>query len=83
MLPDFRSGDIVFVMPSHRPRNHSVVVAKLKNDGIVLKVFNMVGRDGKAFRLTSLNPVYQPTDYTEEDFHWIYPVHSSRRLHWR
>lgn len=83
MLPEFRPGDIVIVMPSQRTRNHAVVLAKLRNDGVVLKIFNLAGRDGKTFRLSSLNPAYQPTEYLEADFHWIYPVHSSRRLHWR
>jgi phage repressor protein C with HTH and peptisase S24 domain len=83
MLPDFRPGDVVIVMPSHEPRNHAPVVAKLKNDGVVLKILNLTGRDGHTIRLTSINPVYQPTDYTADDFHWIYPVHSARRMYWR
>lgn len=83
MLPDFRPGDIIIIMPSIRARNHSVVLAKFKDDACVLKVLNLTGPHGKTIRLTSINPTYMPNDYKEEEFNWIYPVHSSRRLFWR
>lgn len=83
MLPDFRPGDVVVVMPEVEPRNHCPVVAKLKNDGVVLKILNASGPEKRTIVLTSINPVYQPLTYTPEDFHWIWPVHSSQRLHWR
>lgn len=83
MVPDFRAGDIVVVMPEQEPRNHHPVVAKLKSDGVVLKILNLSGRDGRTIRLSSLNPAYQPIDYAPEDFHWMYPVHSSQRVYWR
>lgn len=83
MEKDYHEGDVVIVMPSVKPVNHSLVVAKLRHDGVTFKLLSFVGPGGKTIRLSSLNPVYAPADYTERDFHWIYPVHSVTRLVWR
>lgn len=83
MEKEYREGDVAIVMPSIKPVNHSLVIAKLKTDGITFKMLSFVGPGGKTIRLSSLNPVYAPADYTERDFHWIYPVHSVTRMVWR
>lgn len=83
MEKDYREGDIAIVMPSIHPRNHSLVIAKLKADGVVFKMLSFTGPGGKTIRLSSINPLYAPTDYAEKDFHWIYPVHSVTRMVWR
>lgn len=82
MLPEFRHGDVVVVMPEVEPRNHGPVVAKLRDDGVVLKIYTR-SREGDAITLTSTNPAYAPIIYRPEDFHWIYPVHSTTRVHWK
>ncbi|HTJ78501.1 MAG TPA: XRE family transcriptional regulator [Rariglobus sp.] len=86
MEPNYRGGDVVIVMPSLKPRAHCLVVAKLKSDGVVFKVLSITAPYAKTkervFRLASYNPLYSAVDYVEDDFHWIYPVHSVTRNLW-
>lgn len=82
MVPEFRPGDVVVVMPEMEPRNHAPVVAKLKDDGVVLKIYTR-SRDGATITLTSMNPAYAPLVHSADDFHWIYPVHSATRGYWK
>lgn len=79
MLPYCREGDVAVVMPHELPRNGCLVVAKLKNDGVVLRRFSQAKN---TIRLTPNNPIYLPTEHNETDFHWIYPVHSTVRREW-
>jgi SOS-response transcriptional repressor LexA len=83
MEKDYHEGDVAIVMPSVEPTNHSLVIAKLKKDGVAFKMLSFVGSGGKVIRLSSLNPVYGPADYHRRDFDWIYPVHSVTRMVWR
>jgi len=39
MEPKFLPGDIAVLMPTHQPRNGSLVVARLEAEGVVFKVF--------------------------------------------
>lgn len=82
MTPEFRAGDVVVVMPETEPRNQAPVVAKLKDDGVVLKIYTR-SRDGLQITLSSINPAYPPLIHTPADFHWIYPVHSVTRAYWK
>ncbi len=82
MTPEFRPGDVVVVMPEMEPRNQAPVVAKLKDDGVLLKIFTR-SRDGRQITLSSINPAYPPLIHDADDFHWIYPVHSTTRVHWK
>jgi len=81
MQPNYQAGDVVIVMPSVPPRNGCLVVAKLKTDGIVFRRFHVA--PGDTIRLTAYNPIYPPFEGKEENFHWIYPVHSTVKPEWR
>jgi SOS-response transcriptional repressor LexA len=80
MEPRCVNGDLVVVMPGEEPRNGCLVVARLSNDGVVLRRFTKLpaGR----VRLTAYNPVYPAIDYEADEFRWIYPVHSTIRREW-
>lgn len=79
MSPYCRDKDIAVVMPHEEPRNGCMVVAKLRNDGVVLRRY---GRKDDSIRLTPENRIYPTRDYKPHDFHWIYPVHSTIRREW-
>jgi phage repressor protein C with HTH and peptisase S24 domain/DNA-binding XRE family transcriptional regulator len=76
MEPKISEGDTVILLCSVRAQTGDVVVARLKNGGVICKIFHLRGRTGRKFVLTSYNPAYPPTEHEEEDFYWIYPVHS-------
>lgn len=81
MQPNYQSGDILIMMPSTPPRNGCLVVAKYKTDGVVFRRYHS-GAEG-VVRLTAYNPIYPPHDGSVDDFHWIYPVHSTLKREWR
>lgn len=80
MEPRCMSGDVVVVTPDEELRNGCLVVAKLRNDGVVLRRFTKL--NDEAIRLIPYNTIYPSVDYTPRDFHWIYPVHSTVRREW-
>ena len=77
MMPKCEPGDIVTVDPDQDLRNGCLIVAKLKNDGVVLRRFTRI--DAMKVRLIAYNPLYPSTEHPLSDFHWIYPVHSTFR----
>lgn len=73
MEPKFIAGDRVVLEPHGERRNGKPVVAKLADDAIHLRIYTKLPNG--TIRLTSLKPdIYPALDYTEKDFHWIYPV---------
>jgi SOS-response transcriptional repressor LexA len=83
MEPKYLQGDIAVLMPTHQPRNGSLVVARLE-EGIVFKVFTV--RDQSPMRIcsfTSYNPVFQPIEVSESRVMWNYPVYQIVRQVWR
>ena len=81
MMPGFMPGDLVIVAPSRLPRNGRPVVAKLADDGVLLRLFHRV--DARTIRLTSLNPdIYPPTDLKAGDYRWCWPVEEQIRRHY-
>src|ERR1017187_8718392 len=84
MEPKFFPGDIAVLMPSRQPRNGSLVVARLADEGIVFKVFT--ARDQSSARIcsfTSYNPVFQPIEVSENRVIWNFPVYQIVRQVWR
>lgn len=80
MEPRCLNGDIVVVMPSEEPRSGCLVVAKLRDDGVVLRRYSHLS--GGRIRLTAYNSLYPATDHDRAEFHWIYPVESTVRKEW-
>lgn len=84
MEPKFFPGDIAVLMPTHQPRNGSIVVARLEHEGTVFKVFTT--RDQLPSRIcsfTSYNPVFRPIEVSESSVVWNYPVYQIVRQVWR
>ena len=80
MSPRIEEGDVVVVMPSERPISGDTVIARLKDDGVICKLFHLTGKNGRTFRLTSYNLAYPQMEREEKDFHWIYPVGEQKRF---
>jgi SOS-response transcriptional repressor LexA len=84
MEPKYLQGDIAVLMPTRQPRNGSLVVARLADEGIVFKVFTT--RDQSRARVcsfTSYNPVFQPIEVSESNVLWNFPVYQTVRQVWR
>jgi phage repressor protein C with HTH and peptisase S24 domain len=82
MEPKYSPGDIVVVMPQRQPRSNLLVAAKIRDQGIVFKMLNILSSP-RRFRLTSYNTaMYQPFDLRESAFEWIYPAYEVRRRLW-
>lgn len=73
MEPRFEDGDMAVLLPSVAATNGEIVVANLKNEGILCKIMH-VQLDKNIITLSSYNPAYPPMPYAREDFHWIFPV---------
>ena len=84
MEPKFFPGDIAVLMPSHQPRNNSLVVARLANEGVVFKVFTAREHPpGRICSFTSYNQVFQPIEVPESSVIWNFPVYQIIRQVWR
>lgn len=77
MEPKCEPNDVVIVDPDEELRNGCLVVAKLKNDGVVLRRFTRL--ESERIKLIPYNQIYPSVEYSLKEFHWIYPVHSSFR----
>lgn len=76
MEPEYKEGDIAVVLPGEPARVGDLVIAKIKKQGMVFKVFQLIGGEPTRVRLKSYNEFYEPMDIHRDDFHWIYPVDS-------
>ena len=84
MEPKYFQGDVAVLMPTHQPRNGSLVVARLDREGVVFKVFT--ARNQSPIRIcsfTSYNPVFQPIEVLESSVIWSFPVYQVVRQVWR
>jgi SOS-response transcriptional repressor LexA len=73
MEPKFADGDIAILLPGSPPTNGEIVVANLRNQGVLCKIMH-VHLDKNLVQLSSYNPAYPPTEYRRDEFHWIFPV---------
>lgn len=79
MEPKISEGDIATVLCSLKPQSGDMVIARLRDGSLLCKLFH-IQREGRLIVLTSYNPAYPPAEHTEEEFHWIYPVHSVSKM---
>jgi SOS-response transcriptional repressor LexA len=75
MEPRFSDGDIAILLPSIAPTNGEIVVANLKDEGILCKIMH-VQLDKNLIKLSSYNPAYPALERHRDQFHWIYPISS-------
>jgi SOS-response transcriptional repressor LexA len=73
MEPKYSDGDIAILLPGAAATNGEIVVANLKNQGVLCKIMH-VQLDKNLVNLSSYNPAYPPTEYRRDEFHWIFPV---------
>jgi len=84
MEPKFLAGDIAVLMPGYEPRNGSLVVARLEQEGVIFKVFTARQQVGaKVCCFTSYNPVFQPIEVPVTRVIWNFPVYQIIRQVWR
>lgn len=77
MEPRYVSGDILVLMPSLKPRNDDLVVAKFKDGNVLFRLYHQ-GEQNEVV-LTSYNPIYPTMKFTGSQIEWIYPVDSMSR----
>jgi SOS-response transcriptional repressor LexA len=75
MEPKFSDGDIAILLPSIAPTNGDIVVANLKDEGVVCKLMH-VQLDKNLITLSSYNPAYPPMQRHRDQFNWMFPVSS-------
>jgi|GEM_PF-1280201 len=75
MEPKFSDGDIAILLPSIAATNGEIVVANLKDEGVLCKIMH-VQLDRNLIQLSSYNPAYPPLERHRDQFHWIFPVMS-------
>jgi len=73
MEPKFSDGDIAILLPQTPPTNGDVVVANIKEQGVLCKLMH-VHHDKQIITLTSYNPAHPPLEYHRDDFNWMFPV---------
>jgi SOS-response transcriptional repressor LexA len=75
MEPRFADGDIAILLPSIPATNGEIVVANLRDEGILCKIMH-VQLDKNLIKLSSYNPAYPPLERHRDQFHWIFPISS-------
>jgi SOS-response transcriptional repressor LexA len=75
MEPKFSDGDIAILLPSIAPTNGDIVVANLKDEGVLCKLMH-VQLDKNLIILSSYNPAYPPMERHRDQFNWMFPVSS-------
>lgn len=80
MFPKIKDLDVVILSPSLRPHNGCIVIARIKNEGVVCRSVENVG--GK-INLIPANERYSAAEYEEEDFDWMYVVYGTWTQFWR
>ncbi len=75
MEPKFSEGDIAILLPSIPATNGEIVVANLKDEGVLCKIMH-VQLDRNLIKLSSYNPAYPSLERHRDQFHWIFPVMS-------
>lgn len=76
MAPRYIEGDIAVLACSDPAQSEDLVIAKLRDEGIVFKKLQIVDAVRGAYRLISFNDKYAPMDRTADQFVWIFPVDS-------
>ena len=77
MEPRYHADDVAFLEPSRPVRQHDTVIARLKDGGVVFKIYS---RTGDKVRFSSYNLAYPPFEVPVADIVWVYPVHSILKI---
>lgn len=74
MSPRYPEGFIAVLVRSEHPQNDQLVVARIRDEGVVFKKLQIMDREKGLLRLISFNPQYAPIERREDQFVWIFPV---------
>lgn len=77
MSPVFSAGDVAVIYPSKTPRNGGVVIARLNEGDVMMKLYQATADQ---VTLSSYNPAFPPMNFHRRDFVWIYPVASVTKV---
>ena len=77
MEPRYHEGDVAFLEPSKAVRQHDTVIARLKNEGVVFKIYS---RTGDIVKFSSYNPAYPPFEVKIDAIAWVYAIHSVLKI---
>ena len=77
MEPRYHADDVAFLEPSRPVRQHDTVIARLKDGGVVFKIYS---RAGDIVRFSSYNLAYPPFEVPVGDIVWAYAVHSVLKI---
>jgi SOS-response transcriptional repressor LexA len=73
MMPNFPPGTIITISPQYPPHNGNLVVAKIRGEGVLFKLFHHNGA-GTQITLTSYNAHYPAIVIEREKLHWLWRV---------
>lgn len=73
MEPRYHAGDVAFLEPSRTVRQHDTVIARLRDEGVVFKIYS---RTGDTVKFSSYSPSYPPFEVKVGEVAWVFPVHS-------
>lgn len=76
MEPQYIEGDELIMMPNRGAQTGDLVVCRFKDDGILFRKVEVVGR---TINLIPINQRYNVTTHTENEFEWIYPLWGMQR----
>ena len=80
MEPRYFAGEIAIVMPGVDVRPGCLVLAKLRDDGVIFRRYHEAN---KTVRLMAYNSLYPEMMLPADAFHWIYPVYGTIKRDWR
>ena len=73
MEPRFFDGDVAILLPEATAINGDVVIANLRDEGLVCKIMQ-IQFDRNMIMLSSYNVAYPPMERHRDQFHWIFPI---------
>jgi SOS-response transcriptional repressor LexA len=73
MEPKFSDGDIAILLPSAVPTNGDVVIANLRDEGVLCKIMH-IQLDRNLIKLSSYNLAHPSIERRRDQFNWIFPV---------
>lgn len=80
MEPRFYDGDLLVVQPTVEVHSGCFVVARFADDGVIFRRLEM---RGNKIVLVPLNPQYESSTHTQDEFSWIYPVWARITRMWK
>jgi SOS-response transcriptional repressor LexA len=80
MMPDFKDGDLLVLMPSEEVYSGALAVVRLEAGGVL---FRRVEIRAERLVLVPLNPQYDREEFKRSEVSWCYPVWGSWRQTWK